>query len=141
MNISFQRLGFELHCVWQYSVQTWQSFLEQILSQKVGSLSLCFVGFFSSKYLMLNPVLITVPDSIPVILLDGICAMLSITTENNCGYSNTLTMKVKQASFPEGLKKGKGGESSSLSSFFEVGNMICVLVWSRKTVIFGPTKV
>lgn len=67
------------------------------------------MGFFSSKYLMLNPVLITVPDSIPVILLDGICAMLSITTENNCGYSNTLTMKVKQASFPEGLKKGKGG--------------------------------
>jgi len=25
MNISFQRFGFKLHCVWQNSVQTWQS--------------------------------------------------------------------------------------------------------------------
>uniref|UniRef100_A0A8C1CE68 Endothelin-converting enzyme 1 n=1 Tax=Cyprinus carpio carpio TaxID=630221 RepID=A0A8C1CE68_CYPCA len=57
----------------------------------------------TSKDLMLNPMQITLKAMFLVqylfISVDGIFDMLSITTESNCVYSNTLTMKVNRRGF------------------------------------------
>lgn len=58
---------------------------------------------FTSKDLMLNPMQITLKAMFLVqylfISVDDIFDMLSITTESNCVYSNTLTMKVNRRGF------------------------------------------